>query len=129
MDGKYGQAALKAVELFQSGEYGSPTDAWDRAASELFVKSAAGRRKGCPRNTFLGLCEEGLIKGIPADTYTSSKRNKAYALEGLTLLRNGSGMCSTSVELWRAVTKGKHKAYNQQMVVVLSLWNNGLIFD
>ena len=31
---------------------------------EIFGEGNASQKKGCPRNTFLGLCEEGLrIKG------------------------------------------------------------------
>ena len=32
------------------------------------------------RGAFLGLCEEGLVKGIPAGKYSASKDNKQYAV-------------------------------------------------
>lgn len=93
---------------------------------KLYPTSAAARKKSCPRGAFLGLCEEGLVKGIPAGRYTTSKDNKAYAVRAVALLTEGTQLRSTS-SLWRAVTNGVDKAHNSQMDIVLALWNNHLI--
>jgi hypothetical protein len=50
----------------------------------------SAQKKGCPRGAFLGLCEEGLVKGIPAGNYTTSKDNKAYAVRAAELLITGT---------------------------------------
>jgi hypothetical protein len=62
---KYAQATIEAVRLCTRGTYLSPRIAWDQATTNLFGAGTAGQGKGCPRDAFLGLCEEGLIKGIP----------------------------------------------------------------
>jgi hypothetical protein len=92
----------------------------------LYPTSPSAREKGCPRGAFLGLCEEGLVKGIPAGRYTSSKDNKDYAVRAAALLTEGKQNWSTS-SLWRAVTNDPAKTHNSQMDVVLALWNNDLI--
>lgn len=93
---------------------------------KLYPTSPAARKKSCPRGAFLGLCEEGLVQGIPAGSYKASREDKAYAVRAVTLLTEGTEQRSTSA-LWRAVTNGAEKTHNSQMDVVLALWNNDLI--
>lgn len=93
---------------------------------KLYPTSPTARKKGCPRGAFLGLCEEGMVKGIPAGSYTSSKENKAYAVRAAALLAEGKQSWSRSA-LWQAVTDDPEKTHNSQMDVVLALWKNGLI--
>ncbi len=92
---------------------------------KLYPTSPTSRKKTCPRGAFLGLCEEGLVKGIPAGRYTASKDNKAYAVNAAALLAERKQSWSAS-ELWRAVGNAE-KTHNRQMDVVLALWKNGLI--
>jgi hypothetical protein len=41
-----------------------------------------------PRDTFLGLCEKGLLApAIPCKKYTDSEKNKSYGLQALEVLR------------------------------------------
>jgi hypothetical protein len=93
---------------------------------KLYPTSPAARKKGCPRGAFLGLCEEGLVKGIPAGRYTSSNDNKDYAVRAAALLIEGKQSWSTS-SLWRAVEYDPAKTHNGQMDIVLALWKNDLI--
>ena len=93
---------------------------------KLYPTSPTARKKGCPRGAFLGLCEEGMVKGIPPGQYASSKENKAYAVRAATLLAEGTQSWSISA-LWQAVTNDPGKAHNSQMDVVMALWKNGLI--
>lgn len=93
---------------------------------KLYPTSPAARKKSCPRGAFLGLCEEGLVQGIPAGAYKASREDKAYAVRAVTLLTEGTDQRSVSA-LWRAVTNGVEKTHNSQMNVVLALWNNDLI--
>jgi hypothetical protein len=125
MANKYGEAALMAAG--QAPSTGSnPVVRWESAMERLYPTSPTSRKKGCPRGAFLGLCEEGLVKGIPPGHYTASKDNKAYAVQAAALLTEGGRKWSTG-ELWRAVSNDPEKAHNQQMDVVLALWKNGLI--
>jgi hypothetical protein len=123
MANRYGEAALKAARD-SSGT--SPANRWESALETLYPTSPSARNKSCPRGPFLGLCEEGLVKGIPAGNYTASKDNKAYAVQAAALLTEGSRKWSIG-ELWRAVSPDPEKAHNSQVDVVLALWKNGLI--
>jgi hypothetical protein len=125
MANRYGEAALMAALQGAPADI-NPIARWESAMEKLYPTSAAARKKGCPRGAFLGLCEEGLVKGIPAGRYTTSRDNKAYAVRAVALLTEGTQLRSTSA-LWRAVTNGAEKAHNSQMDIVLALWNNDLI--
>src|ERR1035437_9720604 len=125
MANRYGEAALIATRQGSSADV-NPVARWESAMERLYPTSPTARKKGCPRGAFLGLCEEGLVKGISAGRYTSSKDNKDYAVRAAALLTEGKQSWSTSA-LWRAVTNDPAKTHNSQMDVVLALWKNDLI--
>jgi len=125
MANRYGEAAIMAARQGPSANI-NPIARWENAMEKLYPTSLAARKKGCPRAAFLGLCEEGLVKGIPAGKYTKSKDNKAYAVLAAGLLMDATQRWSRST-LWKAVTKDAVEQENGQMDVVLALWNNGLI--
>jgi hypothetical protein len=125
MANRYGEAAILATRHGASTGI-DPVASWENALERLYPTSPAARKKGCPRGAFLGLCEEGLVKGIPAGQYTASRDNKAYAVRAATLLILGTKSWSTST-LWRAVSDDPEKTHNGQMDIVLALWKNGLI--
>jgi hypothetical protein len=104
----------------------NPVARWESAMEKLYPTSSVARKKHCPREAFLGLCEEGLVKGIPAGHYTRSKDDKAYAVRAAALLTEGTQRWSTNA-LWRAVTNDPEKTHNSQMDIVLALWKNDLI--
>jgi hypothetical protein len=124
MANRYGQAAILAAQHGPSGI--NPVARWESALEKLYPTSPAARRKAGPRGAFLGLCEEGLVKGIPPGDYSSSKDNKACAVRAVALLKEGKQHWSRSA-LWQAVTDGVEKTETGQIDVVLALWNNGLI--
>jgi len=125
MANRYGEAALIATRQGSSADV-NPVARWESAMERLYPTSPAARKKGCPRGAFLGLCEEGLVKGIPAGHYTKSKDNKAYAVRAAALLTEGTRSWSKST-LWQAVTNDPEKTHNSQMDIVLALWKNDLI--
>jgi hypothetical protein len=125
MANRYGQAAIMATQQFSSVNV-DPVTRWESAMERLYPTSPTARKKGCPRGAFLGLCEEGLVKGIPAGRYTSSKDNKVYAVRAAALLMEGKQSWSTTA-LWREVTNDPERTHNSQMDVVLALWKNDLI--
>jgi hypothetical protein len=120
----FGDSAVEAVRLFTEGGLKDPDEAWYLAIKSM-TTSAATREKGCPKSAFLGLCEMGLVRGIPKGTYTTSYDNKRYALSAIEKLRNNPSLSLNREKLWASVAGDK--AHNGQMDVVLSLWKNNLI--
>jgi hypothetical protein len=128
MANRYGEAALIAVKMETYGKALSPLERWEHAVKQLYPTTPAGQKRGAPRATFLGLCEAGLVQGIPAQPVTLStagNRNKAYAVAAVQLLR--SGEAKTVTQLWASVTAGEDAEHASQMDVVLALWKNNLI--
>lgn len=120
---KYGLTALKSAKNYK--ESYSLEEIWTRAAKEVF-ETKSSQDKGCPKGTFLGLCEEGLVKGIPKGNYTKSEKNKSYALKAVGILKSNPNNTFTPKELWDKLALGDKRS-NSQMDVVLALWENGLI--
>lgn len=131
--GKYGDTAVEAAVLLRNG-YRSAEDAWRVIAGEVFRDAPAARGKVCPRETFLGLCQAGLIRGVPATSCipSNSGLNRGYSVAAVRLLAAEPNLARQGgTELWRRVMSevgaDSTKRHNQQMDVVLSLWNKGLI--
>lgn len=124
---KYGQAAIESVKLVHAQQASNPTEAWDVATSQIFGKGTSSQEKSCPRNTFLGLCDDGLIKGVQPGKYTNSKKNKQYAIDAVKILREQPDLVSDPSGLWKIVMQGDEKVSNHQMDVVTALWANSLI--
>ena len=109
--GQFGKAAIRAAEYIQVGM--CVKSAWKKAAEEI-ISSPSSRAKGCPRGAFLGL-------------YTPDYGlNASYAKHALEILRANPKKSYTADELWSAIGN-RGKTHNQQMDVVLSLWNKGYI--
>lgn len=125
MANRYGEAAIMAARQAASGSI-NPEAEWASAMEKLYPTSPTARRKGGPRGAFLGLCEEGLVKGIPAGQYSASKENKTYAVRAVTLLTETKQNLSIGA-LWRAAANDPKKEQNGQMDIVLALWKNDLI--
>lgn len=123
--GKYGKTAKIAIELLKRNKINDPVNAWELAVSQVFPHSESSRRKSCPKNAFLGLCEDGYVLDIEKGEYTRSKKNKHYAIRALLLL-NENPMLNEK-ELWGLVIDESEKKHNSQMDVVKILWDNKLI--
>ncbi len=125
---QYGSAAVKAREYCMTGDMLSPRDAWEKAVSE-FTTSEKSRKKGCPRCAFLGLCQEGEVSGISKGNYTTSVKNKGYALKALSLLRDDSSLSDDKTALWQRVKNELHLKRADEGItdVVVSLWSAGFI--
>jgi hypothetical protein len=106
--------------------YLDPPAAWRRAVNALF-SSESSQQKLCPKEAFLGLCEAGLIEGVPADISAMAGKNKRYAVDAVTLLRRTPALAANRDALWIAVLRGAAKRHNGQMDVVMALWNEGII--
>ncbi len=128
--GKYGEAAERAAHqlvLDEADEVDAPAKAWEQAILKVFPDSPSSRSKGCPRGSFLGLCEKGLIIGVLPGAYTNSIKNKDYAIKALKLIKHNPHLLSDKKELWNLVIDGADKQQNSQMDVVVTLWNNNRI--
>lgn len=122
--GKYGKCALLAINLLHKGRFTDPKDAWETAMDEL-SKDKPCQIKSCPKNIFLGLCEEGLVIGVKPGGHSKSIQNKEYGIKAIEYLQNHDDNISQK-RLWDIVTDGK-KVQNCQMDVVLTLWKANLI--
>lgn len=124
---KYALAALNAVQLVHTMQ-ALPSNAWNLATNEIFGEGTAGQKKGCPRNAFLGLCEEGLIQGIQPGVYNNkpNSSNKNYAIKAVELLKTNPSLSKDKMILWTNVVNTPKK-HNSQMDIVIALWEKGLI--
>jgi hypothetical protein len=119
---KYGFAAKKAALIS-----GNPIESWKIAVKDFASESS--KTKPCPKNTFLGLCEAGFVKGIKSGSYFKRKKpnlNKKYALKAVTILKQNKEIKFSPKELWEKLELG-NKRHNSQMDVVIALWDIGLI--
>jgi hypothetical protein len=121
---QYGAAAVLATQLYPKT---TPPDSWALAIAHL-TASAESQRKGCPRSAYLGLCEAGLVHGIPTGKYLArASRNAEYAIRAANLLRSQPALATDKDKLWRLSCKSPDKKPNGQMDVVLHLWKKGLL--
>ena len=124
---KYGEAAVEAAKLLITKSVKEPELAWDIAIANIFGKNTTSQKKGCPKGAFLGLCEHGLIKGVQIGSYTGSSDNKLYAVKAVKALKEESLLIKDPDLLWIKATGNKNIKHNNQMDVVISLWDEGLI--
>lgn len=94
----YVKVALKAVEIIKRDKK-NPVEAWEEAAKKVFPIGSTSIVKCCPKNAFLGLCEEGLIENVEAGSYTKSLLNKQYATKAVELLKAEKGSLEPK-KLW-----------------------------
>jgi hypothetical protein len=123
------QTSKDAIAEIKTGK--EPRKAWIDAISKNYPHSISMQKKGCPRDAFLGLCSEGLLKDVNADKYTKSTSNKQYAIAAVELLKKNGRENYSSIKLWLDVLKflkqDINKQHNGQMDVVLSLWDESFI--
>lgn len=121
---RYGETALKTLKDYKTGNALRPL--WNSATKDLF-DSESSQDKGCPRSTFLGLCEEGLVKGVAKGNYESNATiNKNHAIGAVEFLKEHNIETISSKELWSKLNIAG-KSHNSQMDVVLALWYEKLI--
>lgn len=128
---KYGKVAIEATKHIQkTGEH--PRKAWNIFAEEFFGAGTDAAKKDCPRNAYLGLCEDGLVDGVPQDNYVSiGNLEKLYAVQAIRILQKYQTLENNPKELWKTVMidtgRNPNKTHNSQMNVVLALWYEGMI--
>jgi hypothetical protein len=81
MANRYGEAAIMATRQVPSASM-SPVERWEHSMMRLYPTSSVAREKSCPRGDFLGLCEEGLVKGFqPAPTPNRETTNRTRSAQ------------------------------------------------
>lgn len=129
--GNYGKIAIGATKYIQQTGW-DPEDAWYKIAKEIFKEKTASIDKDCPRNAYLGLCEDGLVAGVSKGIYVSvGNFEKLYAVKAIHILQRDQTLENNSKELWKTVMidtgRNPNKTHNSQMNVVLALWHEGMI--
>ena len=128
---QYGEIAIAAVKILLAKKIQDPKEAWEEASIRYLMEGSSSQKKVCPRNAFLGLCSAGLIRGINKGDYTKSEKNKSYVVEAVKILEQQSNL--SKKELWRKVldacSQNLEKKHNQQMDVVLALFNKRQLVD
>lgn len=124
----YGNVAVAAAIMCKNDKL-NPCEAWFLAAQDGFPTSPSSQKKGCPRGAFLGLCSEGLVRGVSKGSYSRSVLNSGYAVTAVEILQTPDGQRLDRNGLWEAVMAktGKQIQHNYQMDVVLALWDKQLI--
>jgi len=118
---KYSQAALITIEACASDRRLNIDDEWKKAVKSLGISD-----KPCPKVAFKGLCSEGMVKGITPDRCLLKRefKNKMYALKAAELVLAGHKVDVN--ELWAKVIP-EEKKHNGQMLIVINLFNAGLL--
>lgn len=126
---KYAKVAIEVAEELKNMKKEEQKkidlgDLWKEKCKENEFKQAS-IKKGCPRLTFIGLCENNLIKGIEIKNSDKESLNKNYAVEAVKVLKNNKKNY-TPKELWKEIGN-KDKKHNSQMDIILALWEKGMI--
>lgn len=122
---KYGQVAVNAAKLCNEKRV-TPVSAWQIESEKIFEMNSSSAVKGGPKNTFLGLCEEGLLKGILPGDYAKYDKNKIYATKAVELLTKNPELVDNISELWKMIV-GDETIYESQLDVVVALFEADLI--
>jgi hypothetical protein len=117
---QFASAAMLAYQFIIENNL-SAADAWNKAA-EMEIQSMGTRIKGCPKETFIGLCESGILKKIPKKKISAS-RNYEFALYAIKEWQKDQ-LISNS-KMWEKVSNhfGFAKNHNRQLDVVEGLWD------
>lgn len=122
----YGEAAVWAARMIAE-EHISRQAAWERAAARLNPFSSDAATKGCPRTTFLTLCEEGYVRGVQPGHYADGRENAGHVLALARLLVEDSDLAdSSTARLWKMAGGGAKKE-NGQVEVAVALCRAGLL--
>jgi hypothetical protein len=124
---KYAKAALLAAKIAQRGTNAALT--WEEATISIFGKGTTSQTKSCPKGAFLGLCEEGLVKGVDTGTYlanSAENTSKQYTLAALELLKKERSIPENRNAFWQRIP-GTPDTHNGQLDVLFALIEKGLI--
>jgi hypothetical protein len=123
---QFADAAKKAVKLYLEHTAASPREAWQTSINGL-SSSDNVQKKSCPRNTFLGLCSNGFIRGIlPNDYNAPDNLERMYARKAMEILKKNPSLADYPSRLWNEIGNGG-KCHDSQMDIVCTLWTEGML--
>jgi hypothetical protein len=121
---KENQYSVVAQEAYQNiiQNRMSFENAWN-TATEKVITSKSSRDKGCPRATFIGLCESGNLKDIP---WTNESKSKNYAYAKFAVMEWNRNKNIPKKEMWSLVQNefGTTASHQGQLDIVLGLFEN-----
>ena len=132
----YSDVVLMAVGVIEQGI--GPKEAYQAVVEHFWPLRASMQDKPCPRGAFLGLCEEGYVKGARRDLYlrNGKKKSKSYAVDAVKLHISNPNMERLDSDCLR-VEMSKLNVYQLEcprkfgsqgeMLVVRTLWANQMI--
>src|SRR5688500_16432028 len=100
--GRYGKVAVRAARSAANTSNRSYRNAWLQEVTAEFPDSVHAQNKACPRGAFVGLCEVGMVFGVPGTPAgRPSSINGVYAVEAVRLLRGNPSLAGGSQKaLW-----------------------------
>lgn len=107
MMARYGEVAVRATHMIQEKIVDSQRDAWTKVVTDIFPNSESSQKKGCPKDTYLSLCADGRVVGVPSGSYTRSVKNRQYALEAISLLYKEPNLANNEKLLWHKAVHGE----------------------
>ncbi len=118
---KYAKAAITTAKRCQGSAKPNIKAEWLKVIQELKAYD-----EGCPRCAFIGLCEEGMVVGIPRDNYglQAGNKNKHYAVAAARLILDGHYPDQKAI--WHKVTDKRIQPH-EQVGIVIALHVNGLL--
>lgn len=124
----YETIALKSAQLCITDKTKNPREAWFEVAKEVFPNKKPSQKKSCPKNTFLGLCETGVIKGIPHGEYlVRPSIHKVYAIKAVNALKTNPDLKNDKNELWKLACGDGTKAKNSEMDIVILFFEKKML--
>jgi hypothetical protein len=117
----YGDVAIQAVGLLKSNSSFEPESAWNKSLTHLKKP-----RKGCPKNIFILLCSNGLIKGISKSNHDNRIRENRDNL--LTILRK-LDFENTDFRYYSTVWRdlGINKGHQGEIDILYALYQEDLL--
>ena len=123
------EVTLKSIEILKDKKT-EPLQAWNAACDELKLTESV-KGKPCPKATFLCLFQENKLwelEDYKINEYLEP--TKSYTLFAINLLKqNGRNNYNNGLQLWKDIMKKfkENRNHNQEMDVLLALWDLGLI--
>jgi hypothetical protein len=120
-ESQYSVIAAAAYKLIIQDRL-KPEEAWQKSAKEN-AGSSSTQNKGCPKQTFLGLCYAGDLAAIQKSIQIDSI-NYQYAKYAIGQWRSNPAL--SIAEMWRKVNMqfpNGAQNHNGQLHVVKGVWN------
>ena len=130
---KVARHAVRARELASSGS--SPDAAWNQALAEVYSGEQLRNQlqHTCPKWAFAGLCNHGVVRGVPAGSCPAAadRRSGRYAVDALNAVRREASLLRDKRTL-KARVFGRpgtadYRKPNDEVEVLLGLWESGSI--